>query len=186
MRIAPMERFVRRTFGVVLFVLWFGVALMGIAGAQQTGYTAATVDIPPVIEVLSWPHPEVQLSGPYLNSEWLSNPLLLVLRANAPWRIEVQTDSDTGVLREFDTVQGVYVEGGRTTVNAAYLQLIDSDEPIALGSTPTVLAASDAPTGGAGHRIQFYLAFRPTFDDVPLPEGRTYRVQLTYTVGMGF
>ena len=171
---------------VVPFVVCVLAVLGGTAAAQQTGYTTATVEIPPMIEVIAWPQAEVELSGESIVPEWRSVPLILLFRTNTSWRVEVQTDSDTGVLREFDTVRGVYVEDGRTTVNPVYLELEEASNPITIGSAPTVLAESPVPTGTVGHELLFHIMFRPTFDDVPLPAGHTYRVRLTYTVGMGF
>lgn len=171
---------------VVPFVVCVLAVLGGTAAAQQTGYTTATVEIPPMIEVIAWPQAEVELSGARLGEAWASVPLVLSLRSNTPWRVEVESDSEAGVLREFDTALGTYVDGGRTTVNPVYLQMVDGMDPVHLGSTPIVLAESAVPTGATVQHIRFHIMFRPTFDDVPLPAGHTYRVRLTYTVGMGF
>lgn len=186
MRCSSICRPWRSALRVASVVLGLYFVFSVAASAQQMGHTWATVEIPPVIEVISWPSSDVELAGMHLDEEWRSNQLVLEVRTNTPWRVEVQTDSETGTLREFDTAQGVYVQAGQSSVNPVYLELVETGERITLGSIPAVLAESAAPTGGAGQEIRFYIRFRPTFDDVPLQPGHTYRVQLTYIVGMGF
>ena len=156
------------------------------AATTEVGTTTVSFTIAEVFEVLAWPSSTYSLgeaSTPGVTV--VSDALTFLVRSNTNWSLEISSDSDDGQLREYDIESASYVLGGRSVGPVEWATSVSGPwHP--LSSTPAVMYSMQPPTGAAGRTVGFVLRVTPTFDDEPLPEGREYRMVLTYTAGVGF
>ena len=156
------------------------------AATTEVGTTTVSFTIAEVFEVLAWPSSTYSLGEAGTPGVTVvSEELTFTVRSNASWGVEIRSDTGTGELREFDIAIGAYVDGGRSVGPVEWATSVSGPwHP--LSSTPAVMYSMQPPTGAAGRTVGFVLRVTPTFDDEPLPEGREYRMVLTYTAGVGF
>ncbi|MBO8142096.1 MAG: hypothetical protein H0Z37_07970 [Firmicutes bacterium] len=160
-----------------------------LAGAEPSSaasnMTVVSVTVMEVIEVLSWPQLHLNLEA-VPEQPAVIGPLAFEVRANGPWGIFFVGDSPEGRIREFDIASGTYVQGGRALSRALEWSLSPSGPWMTVPEDGAALVSGRPPTGAGSEAVEFYLRLWPTYDDVPLPEGREYRLVLTYTAGIGY
>lgn len=157
-----------------------------LAATVDSSTTEVTFRIAPALEVVSWPSSSFVLADdgtPGIAS--VSNPLTITLKANTNWRLQIASDTTGGMLREYDPQLGSYVFGGIEIGPVEWAA--DVGGPwTPLGNVPAAVFLDEPATGEDGVTRSFYLRVTPDFDARPLPNGRVYRLVLTYTAGVGY
>ncbi|NLN17738.1 MAG: hypothetical protein GX162_00480 [Firmicutes bacterium] len=157
------------------------------AATTQTNSTSLTLNIGEAIEVVSWPEASINLSGSAVPGEAvISGPLRFTVKCNTEWDIEVRSDEPTGKLRQFDPASGSYVNDGRTSQRALEWSLSMDDPWSPLTGTGSNIVTRQPATGEDGRQVEFFLRYRPGFDDIRLTDGHVYRIVLTYTATVGY
>ena len=166
---------------VITLTLGWSVQAADFASSQSS----VTVTIAPALEVVQWPDPMVILAtGLAPGASQVAGPLGFSLRANAPWVIQVSSQSGGGHLREYDTNSSSYVSSGHALSRPVQWSLSETGPWTPLTDSPVDLY-DGGPTGDSGVQRQLYLRTEATFDDVPLGSpGREYRLDLGYTVSL--
>ena len=169
---------------MILLALGLGEAQ---AGTQETNVTTVAVNIAESIAVVAWPDVYVDLTRNAVPGQEIVSPgLVVTVKANSPWGIEVSTNMPDGRMREFDLGTGVYVADGASLTNPLQWSTSPDGPWQDLSSTPSFIVSSQPPTGNNGKDVQFYLRLLPDYGDKPLAEGRDYRILLLYTAGLNY
>lgn len=163
---------------------------MGAAGVlaaeMGSGTTTVTFSIAEAIEVTSWPAASFTLASDAAPGvPAVSQPLRISVKANSSWGVQISSDSDSGHLREYDTNIGAYGIEGSEVGPVEWALNIDGPWT-RLNSMASSILSGQSPTGEEGASRSFILRVTPDFDVRPLPDGRVYRMVLTYTVGVGY
>src|SRR5690606_24308706 len=114
---------VRGTLGVGIVVGIMALAV-GLVRSPEAAHAAGTsvqtttlrFNIAEAVEVTSWPTSE-QILGATVSpgASARSDGLLISVKANAKWWLQISSDSEDGRLREYDLAQGDYVPNGMRT-----------------------------------------------------------------------
>jgi hypothetical protein len=189
----PKSVKIRRSVVKQMYQLIFLVLLLlsintSYSIAQVSHTTDVYMNIAEVIEVLQWPTEIYTLSdGAIPGVPIVSQILTIKVRSNTIWGITIASDQDNGFLREYDNTGAFYIGDGKTTTSPLEWSVSPVGPWLSLSSTPTALITGEGPTGDTGKEISFYFRFTPSFDDEKLSgESRTYKVSITYTVGVGY
>lgn len=162
-----------------------GITPGALAATQQTGMTEVMFNIAPALEVIAWPDPAVTLdeAAPGIASSRL---MRITVRSNALWGVQVASDSASGTMREYDVNNGQYIPGGFEVGPVEFAE--SSEGPwMPVSNTPAVLFSDQWPTGEAGRSLDFWIRVIPDFSaPAQIVDGRTYRIVLTYTAGVGY
>ena len=169
---------------MVLLTLGFGEAL---AGSQQTDTITVAVTIAESIEMVPWPGGLLQLSAAAVPDQAvISPPVSLKVRANAPWGLEIRSNMSDGRMKEFDKTAAAYVSGGAMLTNPLQWSTSPGGPWNDLSGDASSIVSSQPPSGKDGKDGVFYLRLEPDYEDLPLPEGRDYRIMLQYTAGLSY
>lgn len=161
-----------------------GITPGALAATQQTGMTEVMFNIAPALEVIAWPDPAVTLDEAPPGAETMSH-LSIVVKSNSSWGVQISSDSDDGMMREYDLSLGNYVLGGYRTGPVEFAE--GREGPwFQVSRTPAALFTGQSPTGEAGRSLDFWIRVIPDFNATELADGRTYRIVLTYTAGVGY
>ncbi|NLA58679.1 MAG: hypothetical protein GX855_07250 [Firmicutes bacterium] len=157
------------------------------AATQETNMTTVAVNIAESIAVVSWPEGYIDLARNAVPGEETISPALVVkVKANSPWGIEISSDLATGRMREYDLGTGTYLSDGASLTHPLQWATSPGGPWTDLSSTPSSIVSSQPPTGEAGKEVLFYLRLLPDYGDKPLGAGREYRILLRYTVGLNY
>lgn len=174
----------------VAIASYIALALVAFAprvdAAVESGSTTVSFNIAEAIEVTAWPSATFTLAEASIPGvAVVSDVMSVTVRANAPWGLQVSSDTDGGMLREWDAGTASYVAGGAMSGPVMWATNVNGPwTPVA--PIPSTMFTGMPPTGVAGQSVGFVLRVTPTFDDQPLPAGREYRIVLMYTAGVGF
>lgn len=155
------------------------------AYASLTHQTVITFNIEPTIEVISWPSAHLELTqGVVPGQPVVFEPLSMTVRSNAPWYVNVRTDSKDGTFRIYNPSTESYLTG---TPEVGPIEIgLSSDGPWSVLSSNSHEIIANEATGENPEVVEFFLRVTPSFDDLPLVETRVYRVELIYTAGVSF
>lgn len=170
-----------------LFLAFFAVGTsVAWAASVETGQTTVTFSIAEAIEVVSWPPAVLSLGNDAIPGVPVVSTILNIsVKANAPWGVQVTSDSNDGTLREYDTNAREYVADGRRVGPLEWATNMGGPwTPVS--ASPTAIFSNQPPTGEDGVTRGFLLRVTPDFDATALPPGREYRIVLTYTAGVGY
>jgi len=134
------------------------------------------------VVVLDWPAPVLEVGSELMPSEQvIAGPMVITVMANSPWAVYVHSDVSSGQPREFDLGLGEYVEGGCVLERPVEFSVALSGPWRALEGVPSI-AVSKHKTGNNPESVELFFRLTSTFDDSPLPSGRVYGMNVTYTV----
>lgn len=183
-RVARRMAGVAAVVGIVLTVPWGMLPVH--AATTDSGTTTVSFNIAEAIEVTAWPAATFSLAdagAPGVSV--VSDVMTVSVRSNTSWGLQVHSDTDEGMMREFDSGTSTYVAGG-VSVGPVEWATNANGPWTPLSSVPAAMFADQPTTGEGGANAGFLLRVTPSFDDEPLPEGREYRIVLVYTAGVGF
>ena len=175
-RILDCRRRVRARH-IFLAVLGIGLLVSPAAVADtQSGSQEVRAQVAEAIELIV---PPAYDWGQLVIGENESGLQSVVVKSTAPYDLKIRADRTK--MTQYDLAGGNYVIGGRELQNAlqwkeAYL---GSYSVITTADEPVVTAAP--PTGSAGTSTLIRFRQIVGYGDHALPDGRVYRIVLTYT-----
>jgi hypothetical protein len=126
---------------------------------------------------------EISIIAPDLISGWTMNPSNLVstkeasltIEATGDWQVVVSANAATGgYAAEYDKASTQFVPDGKRMKNPMTIRAEDGDD--------VDLSKGGILTTGSGNKVvTITLTQAATAEDKPLPEGRDYRLILTFT-----
>lgn len=176
--------------GVVLACALVALGLVGLtpaalAATSQSGTTEVMFNIAPALEVVMWPGANLTLIDTPPGVASVSSQMRIAVKSNTSWGVQITSDSANGKMREYDMSTGKYVVDGSETGPVEFAT--DPQGPwTPISSSPTKIFSGQPPTGETGAALGFWIRVTPNFDALELAYGRTYRIVLTYTAGVGY
>jgi len=157
------------------------------AGTEESQSSEVTLSIDEAIQVDMWPASEINVPGGIIpGGENVAGPYTFTVKCNTTWGIKVRSLTSEGTLKEYNTTDGMYESNGSVLQQPVQFGTSATGPWTDLSGTPALLCGGQAPTDDAGTTVDMYLHIPVLFSDRPLTNGNIYRIELLYSVGVGY